>query len=393
MPDQSWLIGCGTALAFCAAIYGVAAWLAVQVRTRPHALAPANTPPVTILKPLCGPEFELHDCLRSFCDQAYPTFQIVFGVRDLHDPAVDVVRRLQREFPAVDLHLAVNPMQHGTSPKVSNLINMMPLARHDSLVIADSDIRVTRDYLAKVVAPLVDAQVGIVTCAYRGRPRPGLWSLLGSLFINDWFMPSVRVSALSGSRAFAFGATIAMRRSVLSGIGGFHSIANHLADDYRLGELTRRLGLRTVLSEVVVETCVHEPTLGDLIRHELRWLRTIRAVRPIGYCLSFVTFGVPVALLGSLMAAGARAALVMLAVTAITRILLHWRVRPAGTAPSHLLVLPLRDSLGFVLWCWGFASRHVHWRQDRFRVERDGSVQAAREARDDQDTVSAPPIV
>jgi ceramide glucosyltransferase len=379
-------------------MYGIAAWLAVHIRMRPRGSSPANTPPantppVTILKPLCGPELELYDCLRSFCDQAYPTFQIVFGVRDLHDPAVDVVRRLQREFSAVDLHLAVNPMQHGSSPKVSNLINMMPLARHDALVIADSDIRVSRDYLAKVIAPLFDSQVGIVTCAYRGRPRPGLWSLLGSLFINDWFMPSVRVSALSGSRAFAFGATIALRRSVLARIGGFHSIVNHLADDYRLGELTRRLGLRTVLSEVVVETCVHEPTLGDLIRHELRWLRTIRSVRPIGYSLSFVTFGVPVAALGSLMAAGDRVALVMLAVTAIARILLHWSVRPAGTAPSHLLVLPLRDSLGLILWCWGFAGRHVHWRQDRFRVQRDGSVRSAREAREVAHTVSAPPIV
>src|SRR5271168_5284222 len=167
-------------------------------------------------------------------------------------------------------------------------MNMMTLARHDFLVISDSDVRVPRNYLSRVVGPLLDQDVGIVTCPYRGNPRKGLWSLLGSLFINDWFIPSVRVAAMSGSRAFAFGVTIGIRRQVLARIGGFAAIANQLADDYRLGELTRQLGLRTVLSDVVVETCVDERSFGDLVRHELRWLRTIRAVRPLGYSLSFI---------------------------------------------------------------------------------------------------------
>ena len=175
--------------------------------------------------------------------------------------------------------------QHGSSGKVSNLINMMPLARYDYLVIADSDVRVAPDYLARVVPPLLDSEVGIVTCPYRGCPGRGTWSLLESAFINDWFMPSVYVAALLGSRAFAFGATIGLRREVLARIGGFISIADQLADDYRLGELTRRMGLRTVLSEVVVGTVVDECSLDDLVRHELRWLRTIRAVRPLGYAL------------------------------------------------------------------------------------------------------------
>jgi ceramide glucosyltransferase len=361
--------------------YSITAWLAVQMRLRstrfyqPVASGPPDAPPVTVLKPLCGAEHELYECLRSFCDQAYARFQIVFGVRDAHDPAVAVVRRLQREFPRGDLEIAIDPRQHGSSGKVSNLINMMPLARYDYLVIADSDVRVTRGYLAKVVAPLLDPGVGIVTCPYRGTPRPGLWSLLGSLFINDWFMPSVRVAALSGSRAFAFGATIAMRRNVLADIGGFASIADQLADDYRLGELTRNLGLRTVLSQVVVETCVDERTLGDLVRHELRWLRTIRAVRPVGYALSFVTFGVPVAALGSFLAAGASPALAMLGITVVARGMLHCAARKPGSALSPLWALPLSDSLAFALWCWGFVTRRVHWGHTRYRVARDGSAQ------------------
>ena len=270
MP-HTWTFWCGTALAGAAAAYAVTAAFALRTRFKSPALAPIqDAPGVTMLKPLCGAEHELYECLRSFCDQAYPRFQIVFGVSDGADPAVEVVARLQREFPALDLKLAVDRRQHGSSRKVSNLINMMPLARHDYLIVSDSDVRVKRDYLAKVAGPLLDGGVGIVTCAYRGRPRRGLWSLLGSMFINEWFMPSVRVAAMAGSRSFAFGVTIAIRRQVLDRIGGFAIIANQLADDYRLGELTRGLGLRTVLSEVVVETSVSERSFGELVRHELR---------------------------------------------------------------------------------------------------------------------------
>jgi ceramide glucosyltransferase len=195
------------------------------------------------------------------------------------------------------------------------------------------------------------------------------------LFINEWFMPSVSVAALCGSRSFAFGATIGIRRSVLAGIGGFASIANQLADDYRLGELTRRLGLRTVLSEVVVETCVDERSFGDLVRHELRWLRTIRAVRPFGYSLSFITFGLPVAGFGSLLAAGTWPAAAFFGVTALARIVLHRTVRRPNSTVAHLFVLPLRDGLSLALWAWGFVTRRVHWREDRYQVTRDGSAQ------------------
>jgi ceramide glucosyltransferase len=372
----TWMFWCGMGVAASAAAYTLAAAIAVRVRLKADYGIRAGEPPaVTILKPLCGDEHELYECLRSFCDQDYPQLQIVFGVADGADPAADVVGRLQREFPHLDLKLVVDRRQHGSSRKVSNLMNMMTLARHDFLVISDSDVRVPRDYLSRIVPPLLDPDVGIVTCPYRGVPRDGLWSLLGSMFINDWFIPSVRVAALSGSRAFAFGVTIALRRQVLVGIGGFAAIANQLADDYRLGELTRARGLRTVLSDVVVETCVDERSFGDLVRHELRWLRTIRTVRPLGYGLSFITFSVPVALLGCAIAKGAWPTLLLLAVTALGRIVLHVRVRGAASGVVRdFAVLPLREALSLGLWVWGFVTRRVHWRDDRLRVTRDGSV-------------------
>jgi ceramide glucosyltransferase len=356
-------------------LYAVVAWVAVRTRLRGSHFTPGDLPPATILKPLCGAEPETYECLRSFCNQEYPDYQVIFGVCDARDPAVAIVNRLQREFPLRDLQMTVERRQHGSSRKVSNLINMMPLARHDFLVLSDSDVKVKRDYLAKIVAPLLEDGVGIVTCAYRACPRRGIWSMLGSLFINEWFAPSVRVAAFAGSRAFAFGATIAIRRRVLAAIGGLASIADQLADDYRLGELTRRQGLRTVLSEVVVEVCVADGSFGELIRHELRWLRTIRALRPVGYGFAFVTFGVPVAALGVLLAGCAAPAVGMLAVTALARVTLHLSTRVPSSQPFQLLILPLRDVLSLGLWVWGFATRRVYWREDLYRVTRDGSVQ------------------
>jgi ceramide glucosyltransferase len=369
-----WIVWGGLALTACTMAYSVVAWLAVLARTRSAARLLQIAPPVTIFKPLCGAEPETYDCLRSFCDQDFPEFQVVFGVADMNDPVVAIVERLQKEFPHRDVQLTVDRRQHGNSRKVSNLVNMMPLAHHDFFVISDSDVRVRRDYLARVVAPLLDTDVGIVTCPYRGIPRRGLWPLLGSQFINEWFIPSVRVAALGGSRSFAFGSTIAISRRVLARIGGFMTIADQLADDYRLGELTRRLGLRTVLSDVVVETSVVEGSFAELVRHELRWLRTIRAVRPWGYALSFVTFGVPVATMGALMTGGAASAVAMLGVTGLARMLLHLRTRTHGSSTLQVVVLPLRDLLSVALWSWSFVTRRVHWRNDHFLVTRDGSV-------------------
>jgi ceramide glucosyltransferase len=365
----------GLAAAAAAAGYTFVACLAVWLRRRVAPVTPEALPPVTLLKPLFGAEPGLRECLRSCCEQSYERYEIVCGVRDPQDPAVDIVRGLQREFPRCALELVIDERQHGSSGKVSNLINMMAVARYDHLVLADSDMRVGPDYLARVVAPLADPRVGIVTCAYVGQPEPGLWSRLGAAFINEWFMPSVYVASLFGSRAFAFGATIALRRDTLVAIGGFAAIADQLADDYRLGELTRRLGLETVLSDLTVETRVHEATCSELLRHELRWLRTIRAVRPAGYAGSFVTFSLPVAVCGALLAGFSSPALALLGATLILRLALGATVAHSRPFLAWWWLGPVSDFLGFALWCWGFASRRVHWKQARYRVARDGSVQ------------------
>jgi ceramide glucosyltransferase len=369
------LTWCGYALAAAAMLYGVIAWLAVRKRLRASHAPRRDLPAATVLKPLCGAETETYECLRSFCDQEYPAFQVIFGVADPNDPVIGIAQRLQREFPHRDLQIVIDGRQHGSSRKVSNLVNMMAYADHDYIVVSDSDVRVARDYLAKVVTPLLEPDVGIVTCPYRGVSRGGLWSRLEAMFINEWFMPSVRVAAMAGSRAFAFGASIALRRDALSRIGGFMSIVDQLADDYRLGELTRGVGLRTVLSDVVVEIAVAERRYAELIGHELRWLRTIRTLRPAGYSFSFVTFTIPVALIGVCLSRGALPALTMFAVAALARYLLHLQTRQADAGAAQLLIVPFRDILSLSLWALSFRNRRVRWRDDHFEVTPDGSVE------------------
>ena len=377
---------CGIAVTGAAVAYAIIAAAATMRRRHSASRARRADPPhvprarsdfaaVTVLKPLCGAEPQLYECLRSFCAQTYPSFQIVFGVRDADDPAVAVVRRLQREYPHRDLELVVDPTEHGSSLKVSNLINMFRAARHGTLVVSDSDVRVPADYLERVVAPLGDLSVGLVTCGYRGVASRGPWSQLLAAFVNGWFMPSVYLGDALGASDFVSGVTIALRRDTLASVGGFEAIADQLADDHRLGELTRARGLATVLSDMTVETKIDERSALELIRHELRWLRTIRAVRPGGYAAAFITFPLPVAVIGTLLASGSDAALTMLAATVLARLLLHFDGSRKGTAALGLWVIPVSDTLAFILWCWGFLSRHVHWRQARFRVARDGTVQ------------------
>jgi ceramide glucosyltransferase len=370
----SLLITCVYLLLSGATVYSLLAFGAVLSPLRSTGRLLPSLPKATVLKPLCGLEPETYACLRSFCDQQYPEFQIIFGVAAADDPVLAVVQRLQQEFPLRDLRILIDRRQHGSSRKVSNLINMMAEARHDYLVIADSDVSVDNHYLAKVVAPLMDPGVGVVTCIYRGVVRRGLWSSMGSLFINEWFTPSVYVAAKAGSRSFAFGATIALRREVLSQMGGFGAIANQLADDYRLGELTRNAGLRTVLSDVEVDVVVGENSFGSLVQHELRWLRTIRAVRPLAYSFCFITFGIPVALLGVLFLRGGSVAWTLLAITATSRLLLHLKRRRPHVSAAQIALVPFRDCLSLALWAWSFTNRRVKWRDEHYQVSPDGSA-------------------
>jgi ceramide glucosyltransferase len=361
-----------------AASYAVLTVVAVLVwRLRRGPGGSRSRPPVTVLKPLCGAEPGLHEHLRSFCRQNYPEFQLVFGVRDAADPACAVVKRLAAEFPSIPIELVINPQLHGSNLKISNLINMLPYARHDMLVMADSDAFVGADYLATVTAPLLDHEVGLVTCIYRGTPTKEIWSRLGAMYINEWYVPSVLLAWLFGHQGYVSGQTVCLRRDTLHAIGGLRELANHLADDHRLGELVRGLGLRIVLSPYVVDGEHHEPNFNSLTRHELRWMRTIRVLRPRSFRLMFLTFSFPLALLG-IAAAGPESssmtAWVLFGITVLARLVLHFvhRLRDERAPMSDLWLVPARDLLICWVWCRSFFTSHVTWRGNEFDVDADG---------------------
>lgn len=360
----------GTGAAAAGAGYAAIAAIAATQRPRLAPATPASCP-VSVLKPLCGLEPGLYCNLRSFCEQDHPQFEIICGVRDPHDPAIGIVRRLQREFRGCDLRLIVNPTVHGTNLKVSNLINLLPHARHDHLVLADSDIRVERDYLRRVCAPLGDPQIGLVTCLYRAAPLGGAWTHFGSLYIDGWFAPSVRVAQLLGFRRFAFGATLALRRRVLEAAGGFGPLRDVLADDYWLGEGVRRLGLRTTLSEVVVSTDVTEGSAGALWNHEMRWMRTIAAVDPAGFTGLFVTFTFPMLLAGLALAPTA-ACLALVLAGAACKLVLH---RAQGKRWATAALLPLRDFALLAEWLAAHAVSKVRWREQVLRAPAERQLQ------------------
>jgi ceramide glucosyltransferase len=367
------LTAAGALLTLLATLYALAALLC-RARTWPGARAGAGqaTVPVTVLKPLCGAEPRLEENLATLCVQTHPCYQVVFGVRAPDDPAIAVVERLRQRYPGLDMQLAVDPRVHGANLKVSNLINMMAAARHPWLVLADSDIAVAPDYLERVTAPLADPGVGIVTCLYHGRAVGGFWPRLGALFIDTWFAPSVAVASRGGGSGFGFGATIAMRRDTLRAIGGFEALKDRLADDFWLGELTRRLGLATVLSEVRVSTDVTEDSLSALWRRERRWMQTIRSLNPPGYAFCFVTFTLPMLALGLWLAPASWNWAIALPGLA-ARMLLHWRAAPR---PASLPLAPLRDVLLLGEWLGGFAGATTRWRGHRLRVDRRNSTTA-----------------
>jgi ceramide glucosyltransferase len=364
--------------------YALLALLAVLIwQERSGARTAAKLPAVTVLKPLCGAEPGLYENLRSFCRQDYPEFQIVFGVCDPEDPALRVVERLRAEFPRLPMDVVIDPRQHGGNRKVSSLINMLGRARHDVLLIADSDAFAGPDYLATVTGPLLDRKVGLVTCLYRGEPTGSIWSRLGAMYVNEWYIPSVLLARLFGHEGYASGQTLCMRRETLQGIGGLRAIADHLADDYRLGELIRGLGLRIVVSPYVLRAEHHEPTLDRLVQHEVRWMRTLRILRPRSFSLIFFGFSLPLAVLGLLLCAvegsPSRLAWMSFELTLVARVALHFAHRLRGERPllADFWLLPARDLLLCWVWWRTFFTSRITWRGSEFDVDAHGIMRSS----------------
>jgi ceramide glucosyltransferase len=340
-------------------------------------------PGISLFKPLHGAEPLLEPALASACAQDYPKLQVVLGVQDPADPARAIAERLRARFPGRDIAVVVDDRAQGTNRKVANLMNMWPAARHEVVVIADSDVHAAPDTMRRIAAALAAPGVGLVTLLYAGRPVDrSLAARLGASAITHGFLPAALVARALG-RQDALGATMALRRETLEAIGGFAALRDDLADDNLLGRLVRAQGLGIALATTVVATTVPERRLGELFAHELRWGRTIRSLAPLAYAASAVQYPLAWAIMAVLLSGIAAWAVALVALAWAGRAAAAWVVdaalrvaAPGMAAPAPLLLLPLRDLFSLAVLLASFGGNRVLWRGQVMRAGRLGVQRA-----------------
>jgi ceramide glucosyltransferase len=358
----------------------VAAWRFRRETISPNNAASRQPYPISVLKPLSGLEPQLDANLRTFFQLDYAEFELLFAVRDAGDPAVSIVRRLESEFPRVPSALLITgePPADFPNAKVFSLLRMAEKARHPILVISDSDIRAGAAYLEGIAADFADERVGVSTCPYRAVPGSGFWSLLEALGMNSEFWGGVLVARMLGGMDFAVGPTMAIRRSCLERVGGFERVREYLAEDFVLGRLARENGFHTVLSRHIVEHRIGSQSFAENFRHRLRWYRSTRRSRPLGYAGQVFTNPLPLALLLTALLPGSAWTWWLLAVCAVFRLGALLSVGP-GVLQDRLTVrfawlVPLQDIASFVVWCLAFFGNTIVWRDRRYKLLADGRL-------------------
>jgi ceramide glucosyltransferase len=329
-------------------------------------------PPVSILKPVRGLDREAYENYASFCRLDYPQYEILFNVADEHDPAIPVLEKLIRDFPERPMRLFIGAEQLGSSNKVNKLSNMVNEARHDLLVISDSDIRVAPDYLRAVVSPFRDPKVGAVTCLYRGIAGRSLGATVEAIGNTSDFAAGVLVAWLFDGVNFALGATMATTKQHLAEIGGFEDLADHFTDDHEFGYRIAALGYRVEIASRPVDTVYPDTSMAEFFRHQLRWSLAIRHATPLGYLGRVFVYGIFWTLLAMAVAPSLKIALAYLAALLILRPLMAWTVGVWGMHDPLLRrkfwLIPLNEICGFIVFVLSFATRRVQWRGTEYYI-------------------------
>ncbi|HZS54131.1 MAG TPA: bacteriohopanetetrol glucosamine biosynthesis glycosyltransferase HpnI [Bryobacteraceae bacterium] len=365
-----WIVFLPAAAYQLLAVFAAVRHLAKRYLDRSH---PANfNPGVSVLKPLRGIDPNTYSAFVSQIKQNYRDFEILFGANDENDAAAAEVRRLQQQFPGGPVRLIIGG-ESTANGKVGVLINLARHARNSVWVVNDSDIKVTPDYLSRIVAPLADPSIGVVTCPYRAQAHtlPAAWESLG---IATDFMPSALVAPLVGVREFGLGSTLAFRAADLEQAGGLASIADYLADDYQLAKRITSLGKRALLSTYTVETSLGEATWSGVWQHQLRWARTIRLSKGGGY------LGLPITYAG--LWAGAAivfgawpVAVLLLALRCLSALMTGGFVLQSRLAATFCWLAPVWDLYGVCIWIASYSGRTVRWRDRILRIGPDGRIQ------------------
>ena len=338
-------------------------------------------PPLTLLKPVHGMEPRLEENLESFFRQDYPAYEIIFCARDAEDPALKIAEKLAKKYPAVATRILASGDPPWTNAKVYSLHKMAAIAKYETLVISDSDVRVEPNYLRSVTAPLANEKVGVVTCLYRGVPVKGFWALLEALGMSVEMTSGVLVANMLEGMKFALGPTMVVRAKCLKAIGGFARMADYCADDYLLGNLAAEAGFEVVLSHHVIDHIILNRSFWSSMQHQVRWMKSTRFSRPKGHLGTIFTFGVPFGVLGLLAgwahgAVGLGIGLFLWAVlsTALQSVLVGWGITRDANSLRYALLYPVRGFLGFCLWCASYTSSSILWRGEQYRLVEDGRM-------------------
>lgn len=330
-------------------------------------------PPVSILKPVRGVDREAYENFASMCDLDYPEYEVVFAVGEADDPVIPLIQKLQRDFPETSLRLIVGVEQLGVSHKTNNLCRLVKEAKYDLLVINDSDVRVEKDYLRDVVAPFADPKVGVVTAFFRGLTEGGFVADLDAVGVPTDSSANTLVARKLGGIDFALGWTMAIPKERLAEIGGFETMVNHHGDDFLLGNKVAKRGYRVELMRKPVWMVFPNESLGELLKHELRWSVTLRNLRPAGYLSMFMTFGFAWSLLVVLIVPSWKIALGYASVYLILRLTVAWivgvRVIGDPVVRKKLWLVPIRDALNFCVYVASFFSNKVVWRGQPYLVK------------------------
>lgn len=335
------------------------------------------TPPITLLRPLCGCYEGIYETLVTCCQQNYPTYQIIFTIQHPDDPAIAVVKQLQHDFPTLDLMMVVSDRLIGENLKISNLANGLAYAKYDILAFIDGDIKLNTDYLQKIIQPLKQNRNAIITCLYRCK-TDNFISAFEALGIATHFHPSVLVARLVEGIQYGFGSTIVIRQSILEKIGGLKAVANCLADDYKLVNLAYQAGYPIVLSSQIVEHYLDTKSWSELLQRQSRWLRCIRVERFWSYWGLGITYGLVFGIFLVIITEGTFYSWLILVTLLILRLFLAWLVGihyfQEAAVKKWFWLVPLRDLWGIFLWCYGLLSNIVIWRNQRFRLINNGKM-------------------
>jgi len=361
------------------AYYVAATWAALRFFRRERANNPGTfTPPISILKPVRGADFASHENFRSFCQQDYSEYEILFCVNDLQDPAVPLIRRLIEEYPERKIQLLSNAPQLGSNRKINNLALLAREAKYEVLVQSDGDVRVGPSYLREMAGPFAQSETAVVSCFYRGVAQRNLWAEIEALGAATDFSAGVAMADWMEGVKFALGASVATSKTWLAKIGGYESLVNVLADDYEIGNRAANAGGRVMVSREVVETMYPAESFARFWEHQMRWARTVRVCRPASYVGLLATYGLPWAVVGAFSANSRRGAAAFFAAYLVLRLVLAWTVGVWGlrdeTTSKKLWLVPFRDAIYFAVWVASFFSNTIEWGGTEFQLSKNGEM-------------------